>query len=514
VVGSADLAVPAASYEDLQALLAALKDPDAVPPSVVLLPLPDDDPLPATDAAASLLQAWSDEERLAGIRLVVVTRDAGPAGTDPYAAAVWGLVRRLQSERPDLRLALLDVDDESSPAIAQAVESGEPQTAVREGQVLVLRTRRINSDGAAPPIQGTVLVTGDDWAASVAAHLASAQPERDLVLAGMGTAPSYSPNDVRTVTVDLTDAAAVTGLIADLTAADPLAAIVHVISPEQSPQQAWASMLNLDEAVSGLPLERFAVVSQGDGSAAALGELLAARRHSAGLPALSLTCGRLPADLAIIDEALHQDGPRLLAIDPPTPTRRRRASSGRERPDDLAERLAGLTGEEQDRAVLDLVLAHAAAVLGHTETGTLEVGRGFLDLGFTSLTALELRNRLVTATGLQLPGTIVFDHPTPEALARQLRAELSPDPGDQLTAALSELDRLEKAVLTAAHDPEARTALRRRLQDTLAKLGGPGEDEAKSAGLGSASASEIFDFIDRELGRNATTGQPSGAHVD
>ncbi|MFF7459691.1 SDR family NAD(P)-dependent oxidoreductase [Kitasatospora sp. NPDC008115] len=90
----------------------------------------------------------------------------------------------------------------------------------------------------------------------------------------------------------------------------------------------------------------------------------------------------------------------------------------------LRERLAGLGEPEQRTALLDLVRAEAAAVLGHGATSAITSAKPFQELGFDSLTAMELRNRLNTATGLRLPSTLVFDHPTPAALAAFVRGQL------------------------------------------------------------------------------------------
>ncbi|MRH93592.1 SDR family NAD(P)-dependent oxidoreductase [Nocardia sp. SYP-A9097] len=203
------------------------------------------------------------------------------------------------------------------------------------------------------------------------------------------------------------------------------------------------------------------------GAANSFLDALAHRRRMDGQPAISiawglwgLTTGTLdatqerrilrngvrPADteaaLGQLDVALAQQLPVVVAAEIDTVTladaaaapgllrtllpraRRTAAAPAAEsaEPEDL---LAGHTAAEQYVLILDLVCARVAAVLGHDSAAAVDPDRNFSTLGFDSLTAVELRTRLRTATGLRLPATLVFDHPTPAALAAHVLDRLT-----------------------------------------------------------------------------------------
>ncbi|MGJ5758935.1 SDR family NAD(P)-dependent oxidoreductase [Streptomyces galbus] len=130
--------------------------------------------------------------------------------------------------------------------------------------------------------------------------------------------------------------------------------------------------------------------------------------------ALRARAADLPAPL----RGLVRGGPRKAVAGAPTAGDAGRPS--------LAERLAGLSPDEQEDRLVELVREEVARTLDYGGHDAVEARRGFKELGIDSLTAVELRNRLNKATGLRLPATLVFDHPTPEAVARLLLIELAP----------------------------------------------------------------------------------------
>jgi acyl carrier protein len=135
------------------------------------------------------------------------------------------------------------------------------------------------------------------------------------------------------------------------------------------------------------------------------------------------------------------------------------------------DRLTALPAADREQLVLDLVGTQVAAVLGHTTTRAITPDRAFSDLGFDSLTAVELRNRLGAATGLRLPATLIFDYPTPGALAKYLRMNLVPE-GETPSVSDAEIRRALATVPISA----LRAA---GVLDTVLKLAGAEEPAAE-----------------------------------
>ncbi|GAA4019202.1 hypothetical protein GCM10022384_70750 [Streptomyces marokkonensis] len=185
----------------------------------------------------------------------------------------------------------------------------------------------------------------------------------------------------------------------------------------------------------------------------------------------------------------------------PRPTVRTEAGTpaGGTAKESLADRLARMPQAERQRTLVDLVSADAATVLGGRRgADAIAPDRAFKDLGFDSLTGVELRNRLTAATGFQLPASAVFDYPTPAALADVLLEQLSVSPG----SVLAELDRLEVALTSMTLDEDVMAQTAKRLQTLATRCATPGApmDDEDAFDLDSASDDELFSFAENELG--------------
>ncbi|MFG2358735.1 type I polyketide synthase [Streptomyces sp. NPDC048521] len=166
----------------------------------------------------------------------------------------------------------------------------------------------------------------------------------------------------------------------------------------------------------------------------------------------------------------------------------------------LAARLGALPEADQQRELVELVRREVAVVLGHDDPDALPTGRPFTELGFDSLAAVNLRNRLGAATGVRLPATAVFDHPTPAGLADHLRKQLVVPATAAVGSLDEELDRLAGVLAEVSGEDDRRRALT-RLQGLVSRLSprSDGTGDSVTEQLGAASDEEIFRFIDSEL---------------
>ncbi|HWX43908.1 MAG TPA: SDR family NAD(P)-dependent oxidoreductase, partial [Solirubrobacteraceae bacterium] len=482
-----------------------------------------------------LVQEWLSDERLAGLRLVLVTRGAvaaspGDLVADLAGAPVWGLVRSAQSEHPE-RFVLVDVDgDEASWAeLPGALALGEPQLAIREGIILIPRLAPVDrlapeaglAEGAAGAFDshGTVLITGGTGAlgALLARHLVARHGVRELLLASRRGAEAAGAPELQAelealgagVTIaacDVSDRERLKLLLDSVPEDRPLSGVVHAAGVRDDGVIGSLTAARLDgvlaakadaawhlhELTEHRDLRAFVLFSSaagtiggpGQGNYAAANAFLdglAAHRRARGLAGVSLawglweqasgiTEGLSAADLArigrlglhalaseqgleLFDAALGAGEAFMLPASLDLRALRAQARVGAlpavlagvvrapvrrasEQGVSLARRLEATPEAEREGAMLDLVLAQIAAVLGSAQA--IDPWRAFKGTGFDSLTAVELRNRLNTVTGLRLPATLIFDYPTPAAVAGYLLSAIT---GRQAKAATSRVTR-------------------------------------------------------------------------
>ncbi|QEV20765.1 SDR family NAD(P)-dependent oxidoreductase [Streptomyces alboniger] len=210
-------------------------------------------------------------------------------------------------------------------------------------------------------------------------------------------------------------------------------------------------------------------------------------------------------DLAAVRAQATSTGvPPLLRGLVRAPNRRTAQATSPAESETLTQRLAGLSREERRAALLDLVRQQAASVLGFASVSEVPADRAFRELGFDSLTGVELRNQLGKATGLRPPATLVFDYPNPVELAEYLLGAL-PDGDGAGRSVHDELDALESLLSSLDPDGGERVRISTRLQTLLARLGeGRGDEVAETESVAdaidSASDDEMFQFIGREFG--------------
>ncbi|MCM2580646.1 type I polyketide synthase, partial [Streptomyces meridianus] len=313
---------------------------------------------------------------------------------------------------------------------------------------------------------------------------------------------------------------------------------------------------HLHELTRNLDLSAFVMFSSAGGLVLAAGQgnyaaanvfldALAHHRRAAGLPAVSMAYGlwNVPTGLAgelsagdlerlrrsgtpaltvaeglsLLDAALASGLPAAvpLSLDLPAlrdragelpallrglaPSGRRRASAGVSKSASLPERLAGLGVAERSEAVLNLVRATVAGVLGHASGEAIEPERAFSDLGFDSLASVELRNQLGAATGLRLPATLIFDYPTAAAVSAHIENLVGPM--DSVPDAAAEWERPD-FLESAGELPEAdRQRIAERLRALADRLAAPSGAAAAygDRDLAEATADELFDMLDDEL---------------
>nr|WSX19094.1 type I polyketide synthase [Streptomyces tubercidicus] len=259
--------------------------------------------------------------------------------------------------------------------------------------------------------------------------------------------------------------------------------------------------------------------AQSSGMTGKLGEADLRRIGSGGLVPLSSEAGValldaatvagpavvLPMDLDPRKLAASGDIPAVLRGVVRAPARRAAAAGPAVAEISLSERLGAVPAVERSALVLDLVRTHVAAVLGHAETAKMKAEQQFTELGFDSLTAVELRNRLHTVTGLRLPATLIFDYPTSAALADHILGEVVADEPDPVATVLATIEKLEAGLSMLRTESGDRRDITKRLERALSQYrdGDTAEyGDDTDSDIRDASTDELLDVFDREFGNS------------
>ncbi len=251
---------------------------------------------------------------------------------------------------------------------------------------------------------------------------------------------------------------------------------------------------------------------QGGGLAGELDQPALARMARVGVNSLSSEQG-----LELYDAASALEEPLLLPVNLDLAVLRRHARAGFLPPllrglvrvqlpraaerGALARRLAEAPEVEHEGIVMELVRAETAAVLGQANARTIDPERTFQELGFDSLTAVELRNRLNTITGLRLDATLVFDYPRPARVAGHILEQVASEGAGPRAPMDGDLDRLQARLSAVGEEEAERSRIASRLQTLLDEFraSSSADGVAVAERIQSASAEEVLAFIDREL---------------
>ncbi|SES48806.1 Acyl transferase domain-containing protein [Actinokineospora terrae] len=394
--------------------------PGETPTGPLALPVTGRDTVAALREVSALLSRWRTDPDWANACPVVVTRGASPS--DPACAAVWGYVRSAQLAHPD-RIRIVHIGPDEPVATVAAVVGAGHQLVV--GQDGVFEPRLVPATGASPApdlAAGTVLVAGGtDADRALFANAVLDLGAKAVLVLGAPLPDLADVPAVRFADLDLP------GAVAE---AHPLAGVVY--AGDRYDEALALHDLTADLGLFVLSGSAAGVLGGPGAVPAAAFDALARRRADLGLPALSIAWGpdedghlgitRLSTEdkRALVVAAARIPEPVQVAVEWDTAALRVWPTV----PVPLRHLLPHVAPVEvRAENLLDLVRAHVAAVLGHR--GDIAPGTPLRDLGFDSLTAVELRNRLSVATGVALPPTLVFDHPTPAAVAECLRAELA-----------------------------------------------------------------------------------------